>query len=134
MSRRGSRRQRHRIGNTLTGGTAVALKPPPGSNPALPPIHNTAAIPMPARSEPLVTAARALTDTQFERLEPLPPSLSLVDPRMPLMRRVRLWFFTKAERWVERRKPLPEQPTIAQLDRLRKDLASMQRKLDKMLG
>ncbi len=89
---------------------------------------------MPARSEPLVTATPALADTQFERLDPLPPSLSLVDPRTLLMRRVRLWFFTKAERWVERRKPLPEQPTIAQLDRLRKDLASMQRKLDKMLG
>lgn len=60
--------------------------------------------------------------------------MSLVDPRMPMMRKLRLWFFSRAERWVERRKPLPEQPTLAQLENLRKELASVQRKLDRMLG
>ncbi len=67
-------------------------------------------------------------------LRPLPRSMSLVDPRMPMMRRLRYWFVAAAERWVVRRKPLPEQPTLVQLDRLRKDLASVQRKLDRMLG
>jgi len=32
-----------------------------------------------------------------------------------------------------RHKPLPEAPTLAQLDKLRKDPASVQRKLDRML-
>ncbi|MCB2064037.1 MAG: hypothetical protein KDE25_11425 [Novosphingobium sp.] len=85
---------------------------------------------MPQRDEPLVSQGSATTD----ELTPLPRNMSLVDPRMPMMRKLRLWFFSRAERWVERRKPLPEQPTLAQLEKLRKELASVQRKLDKMLG
>jgi hypothetical protein len=135
MSRRGSRRQRHRFVNTLAGGADVALKPPPGSRAVLRPSQSAAAaIPLPVRPEPLVAAPPALSDMQSGRLDPLPPSLSLVDPRQPITRRLRLWFYSKAERWVERHRPMPEAPTIAQLDRLRKDLAGVQRRLDKMLG
>ena len=113
------------------GGTAVATRPPPALRSAPPqPQARAAAIPLPQRDEPLVSQGPATAD----ELTPLPRNMSLVDPRMPMMRKLRLWFFSRAERWVERRKPLPEQPTLAQLEKLRKELASVQRKLDKMLG
>jgi len=111
----------------------VAVKPPPMSR-SEPPVHQkksaNAALALPQRDEPLVSDTEGAPDLQT----PLPRNLSLVDSRLPLTRRVRLWAFRIAERWVERRKPLPEQPTIAQLEKLRKELALVQRKLDKMLG
>ncbi len=133
MSRKGSRRRRHSAANTHGGGTATALRPPPKplvaasrSQAQLP----SGAVPLPRREEPLVMDGAAPSET----LTPLPRSLSLVDPRMPITRRLRFWFIAAAERWVERRKPLPEAPTLVQLDKLRKELASVQRKLDRMLG
>ncbi len=133
MSRKGSRRRRHLTATTQGGGAAIALKQPPWPPVAAP--RNPAqlpagAVPLPRREEPLVMNGPAPSET----LTPLPRSLSLVDPRMPITRRLRFWFLAAAERWVERRKPLPEAPTLAQLDKLRKELASVQRKLDRMLG
>jgi hypothetical protein len=68
-----------------------------------------------------------------DQIAPLPRNMSLVDPNQPLTRRLRNWLVAKAERWAARHKPLPEAPTLAQLDKLRKELASVQRKLDRML-
>lgn len=133
MSRKGSRKRRHSAGNARGGGVAIALKPPPTSRSVSPyrlPQQSSGALPLAVREEPLVSQNATPPDT----LTPLPRNLSLVDPRMPMMRRLRYWFVAAAERWVERRKPLPEQPTLAQLDKLRKELASVQRKLDRMLG
>jgi hypothetical protein len=133
MGRKGSRKRRHSMGNARGGGTVVALKTPPTrleTEAYRQPQKPSLALPLAHRDEPLVTQAAPAADT----MAPLPRNLSLVDPRMPMMRRVRLWFFAAAERWVERRKPLPEQPTLAQLDKLRKELASVQRKLDRMIG
>lgn len=133
MSRKGSRKRRQFTGNARGGNTVVAMRPPSFqlvTTPRGQQERPSAALPLPHRDESLVLDSAAPADT----LRPLPRNLSLVDPRMPMMRRLRFWFIAAAERWVVRRKPLPEQPTLVQLDRLRKDLASVQRKLDRMLG
>jgi hypothetical protein len=132
MGRKGSRRRRNFIGNTNSGNTLVALKPPPA--PMRKPPQSTTAIPFPQRHEPLVRAASAMQASLPDQIAPLPRNMSLVDPNQPMTRRLRNWLVGLAEHWAARHKPLPEAPTMAQLDKLRKELASVQRKLDRMLG
>lgn len=122
MSRKGSHRRNNRGRGQVT---VLRQKPPPsatGSRPDAP------ALPLARKPEILVTAAAP------DELAPLPRNMSLVDPRTPLLGRMRAWMLDVAERWVARNRPLPEQPTIAQLDRLRSDLASAQRRLDRLIG
>ncbi len=107
-----------------SGSIAVKTPPPPGTN------RLKYALPLQSEPEPLVLGS----PLENREVAPLPRSLSLVDPRQPLMRRIRFWALGLAERWVKRHKPLPSEPTMAQLDRLRTDLASMQRRIDRMLG
>jgi hypothetical protein len=81
-----------------------------------------------------VSGTPSKAEADLERLAPIPRNRSLVDPRQPLRLRLRLWLVGVAERWAARHKPMPEAPTQAQLERVRKELASVQRKLDRMLG
>jgi len=132
MGRKGSRKRRIFTGSTSGHATLVALKLPPGNMPLF--AKPAPAIPLASHPEPLVVARQRETVVQPDQIAPLPRNMSLVDPNQPMARRLRNWLVGLAEKWAARHKPLPEAPTIAQLDRLRKELASVQRKLDRMLG
>ena len=137
MGRKASRRRRNPVGLKQAGNIALAMKPPTlhfSPRPLPQPPQTAAALPLSHRQESLVTAEPALDRLLQEPIVPIPRNRALVDPRQPFMRRLRFWLVGAAERWATRHRPLPEQPTLAQLDRLRKEMASVQRKLDKMLG
>jgi len=131
MGRKGSRKRRHFNGNRHGDSTVLDLRPPPTARHRSP--NATAALPLASRSEPLVVATPAMAAILPDQIAPLPRNMSLVDSNQPLTRRLRNWLVARAERWAARHKPLPEAPTLAQLDKLRKELASVQRKLDRML-
>jgi len=123
MSRKGSNRQRSRN----RGPAPVATLRRPSAPPPAQSIPQ--ALPLVSKAEPLVELA-----ARDKAVAPLPRSLSLVDPRRSTMQKLRSWMLGVAERWVERHRPLPEQPTLAQLTRLRNELASMQRRIERLIG
>ena len=131
MSRKGSQRRRQQRASKLQGNGALLLKPPPLPPGPVPTPGRSAAVPLSRRHEALVEQTPR---DNTEALAPLPRNRALVDTNQPMLRRLRFWVLDIAERWVTRNRPLPEQPTLAQLNRLRSELASVQRRLDRMLG